>query len=145
MNKYDLDAASKRIHVLIKYAILCITIVGRIAYLLLRLPFGTTPADERFCTISKTVADLAQDIINDKTRDPSDLLSDLSDQIPEAESPKKVKTLNQPLFKLMVPVEMKTISVDVYVDDITTIVLALSRSLINKAKHGVPPAHFFNL
>ena len=47
LSKLDIDAAYRRIHVTAKMAMLAITIIKRIAYVLLRLPFGVAngPAD----------------------------------------------------------------------------------------------------
>ena len=123
-NKYDLESAYKRIHVLLMYALQFITIMGRIAYLLLRLPFGTTPAAVRFCTISETVTDFAQKIAKDKTWNPTHLKSDLAHLIPEADQPEDLIPLQQKPFHLLIQPDLKNIHVDVYVDDIITTVLA---------------------
>ena len=140
INKYDLDSAYRRLHVLLQFALLCITIIGQIAYLLLRLPFGTTPAAERFCTVSETIADLTQAIVDDNTWDPNTLHSNLSELIPEEECPTTLKALQQQPFHLMVQPQHKNIKVDVYIDDIVTLVLALNKKLIERAKHGAPLA-----
>ena len=66
-NKTDLDAAYCRLHVALAYALLCITIIGRIAYLLIRLPFGSTPAADEFSTISESITDISQAIADDKS------------------------------------------------------------------------------
>ena len=127
INKYDLDSAYRRLHVLLQFALLCITIIGRIAYLLLRLPFGTAPAAERFCTVSETTADLTQAIVDDAAWDPSKLRSDLASLIPEEEQPDELEALQQQPFHLMVHPTERNIVADVYIDDIVTLVLALKK------------------
>ena len=136
-NKTDLDAAYRRLHVAIKYALLCITIIGRIAYLLVRLPFGSTPAADEFCTISESITDLAQSIAEDKTWDPSTLKSDQSIHIPDPAINNKEIFLEEHPIPLWVPVPYKPIYMDDYIDDIITITLLIS-SLIEKAKQAVP-------
>ena len=60
INKTNLDSVYRRLHIMVKFALMYITIIDRIAYLLARLPFGSTPAADEFCTCSKTIADIAQ-------------------------------------------------------------------------------------
>ena len=59
-NKTDLDASYCRLHVALAYTLLCITIIGRIAYLLVRLPFGSCPPADKFCIVGESITDLAQ-------------------------------------------------------------------------------------
>ena len=140
MTKYDLDAAYRRIHVALRFAILCITVIGRIAFLLLRLPFGTTPAADQFCTVSELVTDLAQEITEDKSWNPENLKSDLSHLIPSPESPKSVPPLESTPSPLFVPVIAKHISSDVYIDDIITTVLAINTKTITRGMNAAPLA-----
>ena len=53
--KIDLDAAYRRIHVVARMAALAITIIKRIAYILLRLPFGVANGPSDYSTISECV------------------------------------------------------------------------------------------
>ena len=76
MSKTDMDAAYRRIHTQLQSAVTCITILGNIAYLLLRLPFGSAPAPSIFGDVSDTVTDLAQDLALDPTWDPQTLQAD---------------------------------------------------------------------
>ena len=65
--KTDLDAAYRRIHVHPTIALKQVSIVDQIAYIGLRLPFGSMPAPSLFCTISDAVFDLAQDLVDDES------------------------------------------------------------------------------
>ena len=131
-NKTDLDAAYRRLHVALAYALLCITIISRIAYLLVRLPFGTTPAADEFCTVSESITDLSQAIADDKTWNPTTLKSDQCGQIPEPSLTGLEDIVHEVPFPLLVPIIPKSIYMDVYIDDIITIVLYLHH-LIEKA------------
>ena len=48
MTKLDLDAAYRRLHMLAKMAVLTMTIIKRMAYILMRLPFGEANAPTTF-------------------------------------------------------------------------------------------------
>ena len=56
--KTDLDAAYIQIHANAKTASTCIAIVEELAFLCLRLPFGTTPAPAEYTAVSETAIDL---------------------------------------------------------------------------------------
>ena len=85
LNKTDLDAAYRRLHVMIKFALMCITIIDRITYLLSRLPFSSTPTADEFCTVSESITDVAQWIIDTPSWDLNPLRSPLSHLILEPE------------------------------------------------------------
>jgi len=70
MAKHDLDSAYCRLHWHAKCALLCITIISNIAYLLTRLCFGISSGPSEWCLISETLVDFATILINDKTWDP---------------------------------------------------------------------------
>ena len=65
--KADLDAAYWRLHVMAKMAVLTITILHRIAYILLRLPFGVANGPSDYCQVSEPIIDLTNDMLRDKT------------------------------------------------------------------------------
>ena len=75
IGKTDPDAAYRRVHANAQIAAACIVIVGKIAFLYLRLPFGTTPAPEKYTTISEAAIDLGNDIIADTSWDATNLQS----------------------------------------------------------------------
>ena len=65
IGKTDLDAAYRRIHEHAKTASACIAIVDELAFLCLRLPFGTTPEPAEYTTISEAVIDLGNYLLQD--------------------------------------------------------------------------------
>lgn len=139
LGKYDLDAAYRRIHARHKEARQCITIIDRIAYLLTRLPFGTTPAADCFTTASEVVTDLAQLIAEDDSWDPLDLHSPLADEVPEADLPSSEVNLEIKPLPLIKDLEPKNIYHDVYIDDIVSVVLAYTKYIL-RARQAAPLA-----
>ena len=88
INKTDMDAAYRRIHANMLSAVLCITILNDIAYLLGRLPFGSSPAPSFFSIISDAIGDVAQDLSLDPHWDPATLKSPYPiDTTPKSEPP----------------------------------------------------------
>ena len=71
--KIDLDAAYIRLHVRAKMALLMITIIDAIAYVLLRLPFGVANGPNDYLLISEPLFDLTNYIMEDPTFDPKTL------------------------------------------------------------------------
>ena len=63
MSKYDLDAAYRRLHVALEQALQCTTVIDRIAYIPLRLPFGVKSGPSIYSTISELIFDLTNDIL----------------------------------------------------------------------------------
>ena len=56
--KYDIDSAYRRLHVAVLMALLTITVIGEIAYVLLRLPFGVANGPNDFSIVSECIFDL---------------------------------------------------------------------------------------
>ena len=73
--KTDLDAAYRRIHATVSAVVACITKIGDLAYLLLRLPFGAKLAGTRFTTVSDSTVDLTNAITNDESWDADEVHS----------------------------------------------------------------------
>ena len=118
---------------------MCIMIIDRIAYLLARLPFGSTPAADEFCTYSKTIADIAQWLVDDSTWVPSKLKSPLSHLIPNPEPIlPPTKPIENPL-PLAISLDPKPIQIDVYIDDIITTSLH-KPEFTERAREAVPLA-----
>ena len=67
IGKTDLDAAYRRIHTNVKTASTCIAIVDKLAFLFLRLPFGTTPAPAEYTTVSEAAIYLGNDLLQDQS------------------------------------------------------------------------------
>ena len=139
MNKTDLDAAFRRLHVVLKFAILCTTIIGPIAYILFRLPFGSSPAPSNFCLISEFVIDLAQMIAKDPTWNPRRLFNPNNNKIPP---PEVVYDKNRNFSKarpLAIKFDYQPIYIDGFVDDLITVVVTMD-TLIERATNVVPLA-----
>ena len=81
MSKYDLDAAYRRLHVNPKHNLQCTTIIDKIAYIPLRLPFGVAAGPSIYSTMSETIFDLTNDLLNDKTWNINDLNSPIIDKL----------------------------------------------------------------
>ena len=67
LGKTDLDAAYRRIYAHANTASTCIAIVDELAFLYMRLPFGTTPAPEEYTTSSEAAIDLGNDLLQDQS------------------------------------------------------------------------------
>ena len=67
LTKLDLDAAYRRIHVLAAMAVLTITIIKKIAYILLRLPFGVANGPANYSLVSESIFNLTNKILDDNT------------------------------------------------------------------------------
>ena len=79
--KIDLDAAYRRLHVTAKMALLTITIIKKIAYILLRLPFGVANGPNDYSLVSEPLFDLTNEILRDTSYDPSLLHSPIQEQL----------------------------------------------------------------
>ena len=75
IGKTDPNDAYRRVHANIQIAVTCIAIVGKLAFLCLRLPFGTTPAPEEYTTIGEEEIDLGNDLLAYTSWDSTDLQS----------------------------------------------------------------------
>ena len=121
--KTDLDSAFRRIHVYIWHSLLATTIVNAIVYILSRLPFGVSEGPGQHDIPSNMIVDLAQQILDDPTWDPSILHSPHHEKIP---MPERLPT-NIPYSKahaLSVKMERPTDAyVDGYVDDLMALLL----------------------
>jgi hypothetical protein len=138
MNKTDVDAAFRRLHVMLLQALLCTTIVEDKAYILFRLPFGSSPAPSKFGLISEFVFDLAQAIALDDTWDPNKLQSPHAKDIPEVEESTAAKRMQA--RPLLVTPTYKPISIDGFVDDIISLCVGNKKKRIEKTKNAVPLA-----
>ena len=67
------DAENRRIHANATTALTCISIVDEIAFLCLRLPFGTTSAPAKYTTVSEEAIDLFKDLLRYESWDTDDL------------------------------------------------------------------------
>ena len=121
--KLDLDAAYRRLHVLAAMAVLTITIIRKIAYILLRLPFGVANGPNDFCLVSEPIMDITNDILRDESWDPNEVHSPLQHKFKQ---PNERYSKDTPFGKarsLFVPVPFYWATADGYIDDIITLIV----------------------
>ncbi len=136
MTKHDLDSAYRRLHWHAKCALLCITIVNSIAYLLTRLCFGIASGPSEWCLISETIVDFASILIADSSWNPKKIFNpkkEISSEIEYLDDSIPLKTTKEILFK----VPTTDSYIDGYIDDMITIIIALNH-LIYKAIQVIP-------
>ena len=73
--KLDLDTSYQRLHVTTLMALLTITVIDELAYILFRLPFGVANGPNDFSILSESIFDLINDILRDQTYDPTNFNS----------------------------------------------------------------------
>ena len=139
ITKIDLDAAYRRIHVVTRMAALAITIIKRIAYILLRLPFGVANGPSDYSIVSETIFDLTNDILHDDTWDPDDVHSPLQPQFDTATSHYPPSTPFAAADPLMVTVPFHPAAADGYIDDIITVMLEI-KNWVSKGQNAAPLA-----
>ena len=81
MSKVYLDAAYRRLHVHPRWAVTLCSIVDKIAYILLRVPFGVSAGPSRFSTVSEAFFDLIYDLLPDESWNPETLKVDRWDHL----------------------------------------------------------------
>jgi len=116
MTKYDMDAAYRRLHALPKHALKCTTVIDKIAYIPLRLPFGVSPGPSIYSTISECVFDLTNDLLNERTWDRKIQNSPYAKKLAQPETPNtsaKLHTVRQ----LSVHIPNRPSFADGYIDD----------------------------
>ena len=156
-NKFDIDKAYRRLHTRASTAAKCIamwffddmwkgaaTEENSVGLLLTRLPFGSSPAPDKFCTVSETVFDLGGDLLACEEWDPLDLPSPyadvlpdpkrLDDEVPFGEAEEADVALDEPCIG----------GVDGYIDDGITVALDTPATvgLIARARQAVAMAMF---
>ena len=126
ITKLDLGAAYRRIHVTAKMAILAITIIGEIAYILLRLPFGVANGPNDYGYASEPIMDLTNDILRNDSWDPDEIYSPLRDTLA---TPNQNPDTNSSSFgianPLLVDVPFFPAIAYGYIDDIATFFLGI--------------------
>ena len=139
ITKLDLDAAYRRLHVVAAMAVLTITIIKKIAYILLRLPFGVANGPNDFSLVSELIIDLTNNILHDESWDPADIHSPLQ---PEFDTKNERYDSNTPFGqanKLFVPVPFHPAAADGYIDDIVTAMLDKA-NWVQKGQNAAPLA-----
>ena len=77
ITKLELDAAYVQLHVVAVMVVLTIKILKKIAYILSCVPFGVANGPNDFSLVSELIMDLTNDILRDKSWDPSVIYSPL--------------------------------------------------------------------
>jgi len=136
MSKIDLDSAYRRLHWHAKCALLCLTIINNIVYLLTRLCFGIASGPSEWCLISEMIVDIASVLINDPTWDPKKTFNpkeEISFEIEYANNNTQIKKCKN----IMVKLQDKDNHIDGYIDDLLTIILNSPR-LIPRGIQVIP-------
>ena len=120
IGKTDLDAAYRRIHANAKTASTYIAIVDELAFLCLRLTFGTTPAPAEYMTFSEVAIDLGYYLLPDESWDTDDLNLPHRSLLPQEEKQQSEIHLAT-VYPLSVDVTSTEASMDGFIDDIITI------------------------
>ena len=114
--KTDLDSAYRRLHTTPAIATKQITIVKDVAFVTVRLSFGSKPAPVIYSTSSDILFDQANDILRNAAWDPTTLHDKIKDKLPI----KEVLDESIPFGtakRLFVPVPRRETFIDGYVDD----------------------------
>ena len=135
INKTDMDAAYRRLHANTKSATTCISILNEIAYLLVRLPFGSSPAPPKFSAVSDAAADIAQDLAMDPKWNPATLHS--SFHLDSTTEPKIHMTNAFEADELAVELPDRDIVTDNFIDDLFQACLDKNGNG-ERIKHAVP-------
>ena len=130
LSKTDLDSAYRRMHSNWHWAVQCICIIGDLAYLLLRLPFGAAAAPAEFCVASEIVCDVANDLLADPTWDPSVTHTPYHPLLPSPALIDDESPFATALPLDVTPPHVSDTCCDVYIDDLITVGLYIQASLL---------------
>ena len=135
--KIDEDAAYRQIHTSLQSACSCITVIDDLAYLLLRLPFGSSPAASEFSVVTDIAIDLIMELLHDKSWDPNTILSpnhSFLNSLPQPDFEME-KQFGQ-AAELFVSMNKRDLLVDGYIDDLITIGIDSSNNR-NRIRHAI--------
>ena len=122
IGKTDLYAAYRCVHANAKIALTYISIVVKLAFICLRLPFGTAPAPAEYTTISEAEIELGDDLPVDTSLDETNPQSSHRHLLPREDYiPASDPLVN--VDQLSVNIEEKGASIDIFIDDIITITI----------------------
>jgi len=122
MTKYDMDAAYRRLHSIPKHALKCVTVIEKIAYIPLRLPFGVSPGPSLYSTISEAIYDVVNDLLNERKWDREKLNSPQVSLLEKPEPP-DLSIDPEPVRKLSVYIPDRQSFADGYIDDCLSVAL----------------------
>ena len=120
IGKTDLAAAYSQIHANATTALAFIEIVDNLAFICLRLPFGTTHAPAEYTTVSEAAIYLGNDLIRDESWDTYEPKSPHQFLLPQEEKQKSASHL-ETADPLAVDITSTESSMDGFVNDIITI------------------------
>ena len=139
ITKLDLDAAYRRLHMLARMAVMTITIIKKIAYILMHLPFGVANGPHDFCLISEPLIDLVNDILRDATFDPSRTYSPIKHILQPPKDRYEDKTPFGKARDLFVTVPFHYAAADGYIDDLITVMIEKD-DWVEKGSNAAPLA-----
>jgi len=123
MSKYDMDAAYRRLHALTDHALKCVTVIDKIGYIPLRLPFGVSPGPSIYSTISECIYDLVNDLLNEENWNRKELNSPYKSRLPPPETPDTSIEMEEVVRELAVYIPNRSSFADGYIDDCLTVAL----------------------
>jgi hypothetical protein len=124
IQKVDFKSAYRRMHLKPDMAAKCITVVGGLAFISLRLPFGGRPCPSLWSDLSETITDLSNALALDLTWDPETLHSPLQHLIPPTSSePDSVPFAAALPTSVTIPDSDGDYKADVFIDDLISIIL----------------------
>ena len=138
ISKYDLDAAYWRLHSNPLHALKVITIIKKLVYILTRLPFGACTGPSVYSSVSETIFNLANNIINETEWDPTTLRSPHSSKLSEP-SLNPIPDPFEAAQELLMDLPLKEIFFDGYINDVIAIALA-RRGNARRSQDAVPLA-----
>ena len=124
LQKVDFKSAYRRMHLSAGMAAKCVTVVRKLAYVSLRLPFGGRPCPSLWSDFSETITDLSNAIANDESWDPDTLHSPLQHLIPKTVTePDGIPFEQARPMSVTVPDSDGVYKSDVFIDDVISVVL----------------------
>ena len=134
--KLDLDAVYRRLQTA-SIALLAITIIKKIAYILLRLPFGVANGPNDYSIISESISDLTNDVLREITFDPNEIHSPIRSELDDPTNTYTDDVPFTPARPLFVDVPFHFAMADGYIDYMITMVLDM-KGWVEKALNAAP-------
>ena len=123
LEKLDLGASYRRLHMLAAMAVMTITLIKNITYILLRLTFGIANGPNNFCLVSEPIIDLTNDFLRNETWDLSTTYSPLRSRFSTSKVCYHKDTPYGKACLLFANVPFYQAIADGYLDDIITAIL----------------------
>jgi hypothetical protein len=124
IQKIDFKSAYQRMHLTTDMAAKCITVVGGLAFVSLRLPFGGRACPSLWSDVSETITDLSNALALDTTWDPDTLHSPLQHLIPRTLSePDTVPFAEALSTSVTIPGSDGNYKADIFIDNLISVIL----------------------